>query len=206
MFVDWSNNRMQGNGKFHYPDGTVFEGIFDADKKHGLAVIRYSNKNVYTGDVSHDVLMGGTFYLAELQTSFNIQLQFNNREEDWLNGERVYDAALVQQRPSRGGTSCIIWAQGRFCFGTFLTFEKLPGKSSATAAASASTSTAAAARFSSRGEAKTNVKAINVSHAAAAVTTIEAVAAETNIDLDNCSDVVDYNSDYTDDSVDMRSV
>ena len=183
MFADWSNNRMQGRGKLHYPDGTVFEGIFESDKKHGNAVIRYSNKNVYTGDVSHDVLLGGTFYLAELKTTFNIQLQFNNREEDWLNGERIYDAALIQQRPSRGGTSCIIWAQGRFCFGTFSTFEKLPGKGA------------------SRGEAKANKTS-----PAVAVNTIESLAVETTIDLDDCSDFVDYSSDYTDISVDMRSV
>ncbi len=118
--------------------------------------------------------------MADLKRTFDIQLTFNNQEDSWFDSERIYDAVLVEQQPFRGRSSRVIWAQGKFCFGSFLTFEKVNSKQ--------------VSKVQDKSKLNTSDK-INCS--------TERTIVNESIDS---SQYINYSSDFSDCSVDMRSV
>ena len=45
----WKNNKMEGFGRFEWPDGKFFEGEYSNDKKDGFGIFSWPDGRIYKG-------------------------------------------------------------------------------------------------------------------------------------------------------------
>ncbi len=46
----WENNKMNGFGRFEWPDGKIYEGEYVNDKKEGFGIINWPDGRIYKGN------------------------------------------------------------------------------------------------------------------------------------------------------------
>jgi radial spoke head protein 1 len=58
--------RKQGHGKFHYPDGSTYDGEWKKDRRHGFGVYTYPNQDSYEGNWYRNLKHGlGTYHFDD---------------------------------------------------------------------------------------------------------------------------------------------
>ena len=55
---DWFEDKMQGFGTYHYPDGSIYEGEWKDDKHHGKGILSFSNGTRYEGEWQQHWMQG----------------------------------------------------------------------------------------------------------------------------------------------------
>ena len=59
---NWANGKMNGKGKFTYPDGSYYEGEFINGKKCGFGLYKWENDKYYEGKWKNDKQNGFGIY------------------------------------------------------------------------------------------------------------------------------------------------
>lgn len=72
---------MNGNGKFEWPDGKVYEGQYKMDKKEGFGILKWPDGRIYKGNWKNGKQDGeGQFYAPKTQ---------DWKKGKWENGKRI---------------------------------------------------------------------------------------------------------------------
>ena len=53
---------MHGEGKFFWPDGQYFEGLYEEDKKHGIGFFKWADGRTYHGNWKNGFMDGEGAY------------------------------------------------------------------------------------------------------------------------------------------------
>ncbi|KAL0272417.1 UNVERIFIED_CONTAM: hypothetical protein PYX00_005393 [Menopon gallinae] len=71
--------KMEGFGRRHYANGTVYEGELENNKRHGFGRCWYADKSYYEGQWAHDKHQGFGMF---------VQANGNRYEGEWRRGEK----------------------------------------------------------------------------------------------------------------------
>ena len=91
----WKANMIDGNGRFHWPDGCSYVGSYKKGMKHGLGEFRWPDGRRYKGQWESGVQHGrGSFTTGQEEM----------RDGEWNRGLRIHwlDAS---GKPERGSES-----------------------------------------------------------------------------------------------------
>ena len=55
-------NERHGQGVFHYPDGSTYQGAWEHNKRHGFGVYTFPNGDVYEGEWEEGLKQGHGSY------------------------------------------------------------------------------------------------------------------------------------------------
>ena len=120
---DFSNGKLNGNGRSIYENGNYYVGQFSNNLRHGKGTIFYQNNSIkYEGDFIKDLAEGNGKYIWE-DGDYYIGQFFNNLRhgkgtEYYKNGKEKYIGDFIKNKYEGNGK--YIWENGNYYIGQWL--------------------------------------------------------------------------------------
>jgi len=120
---DFSNGKLNGNGKCFYENGNYYIGQFSNNLRHGKGTIFYKNNSIkYEGDFNKDLVEGNGKYIWE-DGDYYIGQFFNNLRhgkgtEYYKNDKEKYIGDFIKNKYEGNGK--YIWENGNYYIGQWI--------------------------------------------------------------------------------------